>query len=244
MTKGPSYVVALNKHSGDVVWRKERKFVAKDDGPDAYSTPVVLDQNGQAQLLVSGSDFINAYDLLTGKQLWFSDGLSIDSPYGRVIASPVGSEGVVVATTGNPGGGGKGHVIAIRNSGTGDVSSSGRLWKYAKTTPDSSTPICVDGRLYMVTDSGVATCLDLMKGNVVWQKRLSKGPYHASLIAGDGKVYFLGIDGNCTVMKTGTDEPVVLASNNLTGTYYATPAISDGTIYFRAYERLVAVTAE
>ena len=66
------------------------------------------------------------------------------------------------------------------------------------------------------------------------------GPYHASLAAGDGKVYFLGIEGNCTVVQAGT-EGKVLATNKLSGTFYATPAISDGIIYLRGYGRLVAI---
>ena len=76
-----------------------------------------------------------------------------------------------------------------------------------------------------------------------WTKRLGKGPFHSSVVAGDGKVYFLGIDGNCTVMATGA-EAKVLATNSLPGTFYATPAISDGVIYLRAYERLFAVSGK
>ena len=241
MTKGPSYVVALDKHTGHVIWKTDRDLLAQDDGPDAYSTPFVLNMKEREQLLISGSDHVNAYDLLTGKQLWISDGLTIDSPYGRVIASPVAGEDIVIATSGNPGGAGRGQVIAVPGTGTGKIPYSARLWTYAKTTPDSSTPVCVNGRVYMVTDNGVASCLELRKGKIAWQKRLSKGPYHASLVAGDSKVYFLGIDGNCTVIQSDGDNPKVLATNRLPGTFYATPAISNGTIYLRSYEQLYAI---
>jgi len=242
MTKGPSYVVALDKNSGREIWKSDRDLRAKYDGPDAYSTPLVFQRNGREQLLVSGADHVNAYDLSTGKQIWISDGLTIDSHYGRVIASPVATQdGIVLATSGNPGGGGKGQVIAVRATGEGDLSRSGRLWKRAKSTPDSSTPVCVGSRVYMVTDSGIASCLELGSGEVVWQKRLSQGPYHASLVAGHGKVYFLAIDGTCTVIASDSEDGKILAVNRLPGTSYATPAISEGTVYLRAYERLYAI---
>ncbi len=241
MTKGASYVVAINKRTGETQWKTERTLPAKDDGPDSYSTPTILERKGRRQLLVSGSDHVDAYDLVKGKRVWFSSGLTIESPYGRIIASPVASAGVVLATSGNPAGAGKGHMLAVRPTSEGDISAAGRLWTYPKTTPDSSTPIALNGRVYMAADNGVATCLDLMSGKMLWQKRLSKGPYHASLVAGDGKVYFLGIDGNCTVIAEGGEQAEVIATNQLSGTFYSTPAISEGKIYFRAYERMYAV---
>jgi len=240
MTKGVSYVVALNKLTGKQAWLSKRQLAAKDDGPDAYSTPSIFQQGQKSSLLVSGSDHITAYDLMTGKQNWISSGLTIDSPYGRVIASPVSAEGVVIATSGNPGGGGLGHVLAIRGNGKGDISESNRLWKMAKTTPDSSTPVCYQGNVYLVTDKGIASCADLKSGKLHWQKRLPQGPYHASLVAGGGQVYFLSIDGTCSVVAAGNTGKV-LATNKLDGTFYASPAISGKTIYLRAYERLIAI---
>ena len=77
-------------------------------------------------------------------------------------------------------------------------------------------------------------------GQRQWRKRLGKGPYHAAIVAGDDKIYFLGIDGKCTVVEAGK-RGKVLASNKLPGTFYATPAISDGVLYLRAYETLYAI---
>ena len=240
MTKGVSYVVALNKLTGKKVWQSNRKLAAKDDGPDAYSTPTIFQQGQHSSLLVSGSDHISAHDLKTGNQIWISSGLSIDSPYGRIIASPVSAEGMIIATSANPGGGGLGHVLAIRGNGQGDVTQSHRLWKMAKTTPDSSTPVCYQGKVYLVTDKGIASCVDLKTGTLQWQKRLPQGPYHASLVAGDQRIYFLSIDGTCSVVAADKNGKI-LATNKLEGTFYASPAISGRTIYLRAYERLIAI---
>lgn len=238
MTKGASYVVALDAASGDEKWKVTRRLPAKDDGPDAYSTPVVSGN----QLLITGSDHVNAYDLKTGRQLWVSDGLTIDSPYGRIIASPVPTpEGIVIAASGNPGGGGKGRVIAVNvQNAKGNISQQ-RAWTQPKSSPDSSTPVAVKGLVFMLADTGILTCADVKTGEVHYTKRLAKGPYHASLVAGDGKVYAQSTTGTCTVIKADTSGEI-LAENNLQGQFYSTPAISNGVIFLRSYEGIVAIS--
>lgn len=238
LTKGASYVAALDAATGKKKWKVDRQLPAEDDGPDAYSTPVVAGN----ELLISGSDHVNAYDMLTGRQLWVSSGLKIDSPYGRVIASPVPTpEGLVIAASGNPGGGGKGRVIVINALGMkGDVSNR-RVWTQEKSTPDSSTPVAVDGLVFLLADSGIVTCVDTRDGKVKFTKRLAKGPYHASLIAADGKIYLQSTTGTCTVLSA-DESGKVMAENNLDGQFYSTPAISKGVIFLRAYERIYAIS--
>ncbi len=240
MHKGPSYVVALEKTTGKEVWKTARKLPAEHDGPDAYSTPVVLRTKDRTELLVAGSDHVNAYDLLSGEQLWISSGLKIDSHFGRILASPAVSEDVVVASSGNPPPGGFGRMIALRTGGSGDITNTHHLWTYKPYTPDAPTPVCYEGRLYAVRDDGIGSCLDLKTGKVYWRKRLGKGPYRPSVVAGDKKVYFLNRDGTCTVIESGSAGKV-LAENKLPGTFFATPAISDGSIYLRGHHRLYAI---
>ena len=245
MTRGPSYVLALDKATGKEVWKTDRVFPAEDDGPDAYSSPVVLQTDDRNALLVAGRDHVNAYDLLSGKQLWFSGGLKIDSPYGRVIASPAVSPRAVVVCSANPPGSSTDRVITLRPGGTpamdgGDVTRTHRLWEYRPYNPDASTPVCYKENVYMVRDDGIASCLDLATGKLHWRKRLGGGTWRASVVAGDDKVYFLQREGLCMVIGAGT-EGKVLSANQLPGTFYATPAISDGVLYLHAYGRLYAV---
>ncbi len=238
LTKGASYVVAFDAKTGKEKWKVDRRLPAKDDGPDAYSTPVVAGN----ELLISGSDHVNAYDLLTGKQLWVTNGLTIDSPYGRVIASPVPTEeGIVIAASGNPGGGGKGRVIAVNALGQqGDVSGK-HVWTQEKSSPDSSTPVAVDGLVFMLADNGILTCANVRTGDVKYTKRLAEGPYHASLVSADGKVYAQSTTGTCTVIKA-DDSGEVLAENKLEGQFFSTPAISNGVVFLRAYEGVYAIS--
>jgi len=243
MTKGPSYVVALDKKTGKEVWKTDRRLPAsQEDSPDAYSSPVVLQTKDRTELLVAGCDHVNAYDLLTGKQLWISGGLEIDSPYARNVASPAISDDVIVVCSPNPPGSNTDRAIALRTGGSGDITKSHRLWDYRPYNPDCSTPVCYQGNVYMIRDDGIASCLDLTSGKSHWRKRLAKGTYRTSVVAGDNKVYFLARDGLCTVIRAGT-EGEILAQNQLPGTFYATPAISDGVLYLHAYGRLYAVGA-
>jgi outer membrane protein assembly factor BamB len=241
MTKGPSYVLALDKQSGKQVWKVDRKLPAPaEDSPDAYSSPVVLQTPGRNALLVSGCDHVTAYDLKTGKQLWISGGLQVDSPYDRTIVSPAVSQEVVVVCTPNPPGSNTDRAIALRTGGSGDITTTHRLWEYRPFNPDCSTPVCYRGNVYMVRDDGIASCLDLQTGKVHWRERLKVSTYRASVVAGDDKVYFLERDGTCTVFQAGPAGKM-LAQNKLPGTFYATPAISEGVVYLHAYGKLYAV---
>ncbi len=238
MTKGPSYVVAFDKNTGKEAWKVNRKLPAKKDGADAYSTPTIYQNGNATELLVSGSDHINAYDAKTGKQIWIAGGLDIPSPFGRIIAGPVADSGVVIATSGNPGGGGLGYLKAFKQGSSGNITKSGLLWKYDVATSDASTPLVLDHKIYMVSQNGVATCLNLEKGKPLWKKRL-KGQYFSALVAGDEKVYYLNIEGLCTVIDTNTGE--IIAENQLPGSFYSTPAISEKIIYLRSFDRLYAI---
>ena len=101
--------------------------------------------------------------------------------------------------------------------------------------------MCYGGYVYMVRDNtGVASCVDLKTGKTHWKKRLHEGTFRSGAVAGDGKVYFLNKEGVCIVVEAGS-EGKVLAKNSLKGTFFATPAISGGVIYFRSFRRLYAV---
>ena len=139
-----------------------------------------------------------------------------------------------------PGDGGLGRAIALRAGGRGNVTTSARLWILERTAPDSSTPVCYDGRAYLVRGNGITLCLDLITGRKLWEERLAQGQYFSATVAGDGKVYVLGTSGTCTVLQSGA-KFAKLAENKLPGTFYATPAISDGTIYLRSENVLYAV---
>jgi len=238
MHTGPSYVVALDGKTGDEVWRKDRSFQARVEGNDAYTTPILVGDEDDMQLVICGAESINAYNPLTGEEIWRCKGLEIDHNAGRSIASPTYCDGTFIAVA--SGFQGLGFVRAIRAGGQGDITETHPIWTHKSRSPDCPTPVCYDGYVYMNNDQGIATCLDLKTGEEQWQTRLLSGDSKVSPIAADGKIYFFSNKTQCKVVKAGP-EGKVLAENHLEGTMMASPAISDGVLYIRTRDRLYAI---
>ena len=239
MDRGPSYLVAFEKESGDLAWKQTRDLKSEGEGRDAYSTPIQITSGGRAQIVVSGADHVDAYDPQTGKQIWISSGLQVPHPYGRAIASPTFAGDTVIAVA--SGFRGEGHILAVKSTGMGDITESARRWRYSgKYAPDCSTPVAYDGRLYMVNDRGIGSCLDLKSGKTLWEERLFRADVKGSIVAADGAIYVSNVDGECKVLAAG-DKLKVLSTNKLEGTTLSTPAIADGRIYIRTRHHLYAI---
>ena len=211
MHTAPSYVLALDGKTGRRVWKSDRNFPAERDGRDAYSTPILIGKGRDAQLVVSGADHINAYNPANGAEIWRCGGLKVNHPNGRSISSPIFSDGFFVAVA--SGFRNRGHTMAVKAGGQGDVTENNQIWVHKTKSPDCSTPVCYEGLVYMNNDLGVATCLDLKTGAVKWQKRLLSGDSKVSPIAADGRIYFFsnrtGNRTECKVLKAGPEGEVI-----------------------------------
>jgi len=240
MHGGPSYLLALDKKTGKDLWKTERKLECAGEAVDSYSSPVVFSSARGVEIVVAGADHVDAYDPATGKQRWISGGLSIPHEYGRTIASPTTSDGMVFAVS--SGYGGLGKLLALDLSGedaSGDVTDSRRRWIYEQHSPDCPTPVVYRGLVYLVRDNGVGSCIDTKSGELLWRERIFRGDCKASPVAADGKVYFTSVDGECAVFAAGRERRL-LATNRVDGPVIATPAISGKTIYIRSRTRLSA----
>ncbi|MBI4586761.1 MAG: exo-alpha-sialidase [Planctomycetes bacterium] len=234
---GPSYVLALDKNTGRDAWKANRSLPAEGEAVDSYSSPVFQEVNGRTELIVSGADHLTAYDPESGKSLWLANGLKINHPYGRTMSSPGAENGIVVACSASIQA--LGTMIAVPAGGAGDISAAGPLWRYEKFTPDCPSPLCYRGYVYAIRDDGMTSCLEQKSGKLLWKDRL-EGDFKASPVGGDGKVYFLNMDGQCTVVEAGPEKKV-LSVNAVEGSAIATPAISDGAIFIRTRSRLYAI---
>ena len=130
-------------------------------------------------------------------------------------------------------------VNAFRLGGRGDMTEKNRLWRYTKSLPNVPSPLLYENVLYLVKEGGILTALDPATGEVLKQGRLSgaPGPYFASPVAADGKVYALSEEGKVTVLKPG-GQWEVLAVNNLEDESHSTPAIAGGRLYIRTHGAL------
>ena len=239
MQTGPSYLVALDKLTGKLAWKADRNLGAPEEAAQSYSTPVVLNDNGQETLVVLGADHVTAHDGASGKEIWRVGGLNPDGErYFRSIASAVVMNDIVVA----PYARGK-TITAIKLGGSGDVTSSQIAWKTNDIGTDVPTPAAADGKVYVLADRGVLTCLDVATGKTLWSGQVEKHRlnFSSSPILADGKIYITREDGKTFVLAQGP-EFKVLAENELDGSQVvATPVFVDGRIYIRTDTHLYCI---
>ncbi|MBI3467405.1 MAG: PQQ-like beta-propeller repeat protein, partial [Planctomycetes bacterium] len=220
-TDGPSFLVALDCRTGEVLWRTTR------DPSNTWSTPLVVAvENGEPELVTNSMTRVIAYDPRTGKELWSCRGMT-----DIVCPTPVAGNGLVYCVSGR-----NGPALAIRPGGHGDVTDTHVAWRARRGAPYVPSPILYRDRLYMVNDGGNATCYDALSGKLIWQTRLP-GQYTASPVAADGKLYFTSEEGQTVVLEAG-DKPLILATNDLGETCLASPAVADGRLYFRTEQHL------
>lgn len=132
-------------------------------------------------------------------------------------------------------------LLAIRPGGPDDPASI--AWTYARGTPECPSPLVHDGRIYLVRNGGLVTCLDSSSGAPVYSERLAGGgPYYASPVVGDGKLYLASAHGEVTVVTVG-DEPRVLSRLDTGERLMATPALGERALYLRTETTLQAFGA-
>lgn len=187
------FVVGMEKETGKIRWRTDRE--TDPERGFSFSTPLIIEADGRRQAVCPGSDAVFAYDPATGKELWRVDYLGGYS----VVPRPVFAGGLVFVCTGwsQP------VLLAIDPTGTGNVTDTHVRWRTSRGTPNSPSVLVVGDELYMVSDQGVASCLDVRTGNVHWTERLG-GNFSASPLYADGKIYFQDEHGTATVIQPGT----------------------------------------
>jgi outer membrane protein assembly factor BamB len=226
----PSFIVALDKRTGRELWRVDR------DEIDTWATPLVVEHDGRAQVVVPGMNRLRSYDLETGKVVWEAPGLTMNP-----IPSPVAADGVVIATSGFRGN----NLKAIRLADAkGDLTGSPAIaWSLDRDTPYVPSPLLYDGIVYILkTNSGLLSAFDARTGKPHYQVQRLEGidEVFSSPVGAAGRVYITDRNGNTLVLRSGPKYEV-LARNALDDGFDASPALVGTEMYLRGYKFLYAI---
>ena len=224
-----AFVVALDKRTGKVRWKTNRRQPADQ----AYTTPLLIRVGDRDQVVSVGAFRATAYDPMSGREIWrvsYGDGFSN-------VPRPVYGHGLVFIATGFQ----QPTLMAVRADGTGDVTKTHVAWTLQRGAPLTPSPLLVGDELYVVTDGGIASCLDATTGAVHWQMRLGE-TYSASPVFADGRIYFLGENGGAMAIAPGKQFRR-LGNSRLDGAMLASMAVSGGSFFIRTDSHLYRIAA-
>jgi outer membrane protein assembly factor BamB len=230
-----SFLAALDANTGEDVWR-----VARDED-STWGTPTVHVTEERAQVIVNGYKHMGGYDLATGTELWKLAGGG-DVP----VPTPVVEDGLIYITNAH---GRLRPICAIRVDAAGELTleadeSEHMAWCLPRAGIYMQTPLVVDGRLYCCSDGGILGCYDAKTGERSYRERIGGGGtgFSGSAVCSGGHLYFTGESGEVFVVRAGPEFETI-AVNEMGETCMSTPAISDGRLYFRTRNHLIAIGA-
>ena len=223
-----SFLVALSKIDGHEVWRTPRKVQV------SWSTPLIAYTETRPELITSGSELIVSYNPATGMEYWHCNGLASNA-----VPSPVAGKDIVVLSAGFP----EKRVKAIRLGGTGDVTGTARiLWEYNKGTAYVASPIVYGDYVYLISDKGILTCLELRTGRVMYDNGRVPVPatFMSSPVAFDDKILLTSEEGDTFVVKAGSSHQI-LQTNSIGEPVFASLALASSKIFIRGEKNLYCI---
>ncbi len=228
-SQGDSFVAALSKTDGHVIWK-----VAHDKPSHSFSTPIYRQMAGKMQMIFCGNREIASYNPDNGSKYWFVNGPSED-----FCSSPVYSEkyGLVLVSSSWP----LRNLVAVKPDGRGDVTLSHVVWQSREGAFYVPSPVCTDEYLFTTMTTGKVHCIEIATGKILWMEDL--GMQYPSPVLVNGLVYMPNDSGVITVIKPGPRFEYV-AKNSIGERMNASPAISDGKIYLRGFQHLYCISRD
>ena len=228
--EGDSFITALDKRTGDVLWKTAR------DERTTWFSPIVVEQNGKAQVITTGTNRVRSYDLETGELLWDGDGLTANS-----IPSPVAADGFVYLMSGFRGS----ELLAVQlEKAMGDITdSSAVVWEHNRDTPYVPSPLLYGDTLYFLkSNDGILTAFNVETGQAYYGPVRLQGVsgVYASIVGASDRIYIAGRNGTINVLQHGPEFSVI-AENTLDDSFNASPAIVGSELYLRGGQYLYCI---
>jgi outer membrane protein assembly factor BamB len=226
------YFIALDKHTGKTVWRQDRNIdfgTTDGDAKKAYSTPLLIEADNRPMIVSPFAAATIAYDPLSGKPLWMVRHGGMNA-----AARPLFGNGLVYLNSAD----GPNPLVAVKPTGEGDITSQ-IVWRTNKAVPKRSSQLLAGELLFMMNDSGVASCLDALSGDVIWTQRI-KGDFWASPLLANGLIYCFSQQGDVPVFRA-TREFELVAENKLGDGFFASPAVAGRSLILRSKSHVYRV---
>ena len=230
--EGEDFIIALDKRTGKQLWRTPR-----DEGT-GWSTPLVVQHAGKTEVIVNATGKVRSYDFANGKELWSCGGQTVNA-----IPTPVADGETVYVTSGF-----RGHaLLAIALGHPGDLTGSDAIrWRHDKSTPYVPSPLLVDNLLYFVANNDAKlSCFDTRTGNAHFEAEALPGIFsiYASPVSAKDRVYVMGREGTCLVLKKGP-KLEILATNKLEDKTDASLALAGTELFVRGRANLYCISGK
>ena len=218
---GESFLAGVDVKTGKNRWRVERPRGIN------WVSPIVIDNQGQDEVVVQSHADVTAYDAANGKKRWTLTGKRFGA-----YPSPTFGEKMVLA----PGP----KMVALAPGSPNQAAKV--IWESAKLAAGYASPIVHDGKVYALSFNGVLNVASSKDGKPIWNQRL-EGSFSACPLIADGKIFLVNEDGATSVIALG-DKGELLATNNLPGKFLASPVASDSAIFLRTDQALFCISGK
>lgn len=214
-----SQLLAFDLASGNPAWNVKRDVIS-------WSSPILIDNKGRMELILTNSKAVDSYEPKSGKLLWHVECLG-----GEVAPSATYADGIVCVANE----GATASAIDVGNHGSGPKI----LWQWDEAIPDAASPLANEDYLILPTGFGVVSCLDVKTGKVFWEHEFNDGFYSSPILVND-HVYIIDLNGRMQIFKM-DDEFKLLAASEIGEDVYATPAFVGDRIFIRGLMHLFCI---
>lgn len=225
------FIAALDRATGAIAWKTPRP-----DMPDpkwSFCTPLSIEAGGRRQVVSPAGHMVCSYDAETGRELW-----RVRYPNKwSVVPRPVFSHGLVFVCTGYDG---PAELLAIRPDGDGDVTDSHVAWRTDDNIPHNPSPVVVGNAIYLVADNGIASCRDVVTGELHWRHRLG-GNFSSSLVHADGTLWIVSEQGVCTAFAADPTGYREVGGGDMGEQVLASLAPAEGAFFLRTEGHLYRI---